>query len=104
MHGHLGDRLGAADLCREMAVNDRTLRLAFHERYGVGPMAFFRCLRLNAVRSMMRQHPELKIADVARKFGFHHLGHFAADYRRQFGELPSETFPQTLNSEPPVDE
>jgi AraC family ethanolamine operon transcriptional activator len=32
-----------------------------------------------------------RIADVANRWGFWHMGQFAADYRRQFGELPSET-------------
>jgi len=28
---------------------------------------------------------------VGSSFGFHHLGNFAADYRRLFGVRPSET-------------
>jgi len=32
-----------------------------------------------------------KIADIANHWGSRHLGQFAADYRRQFGEQPSET-------------
>ena len=31
------------------------------------------------------------VADIANGWGFWHMGQFAADYRRQFGELPSET-------------
>lgn len=91
MRSRLGDALGAIDLCREIGVNDRTLRLAFRERYGVGPMTYFRFLRLNAVRSRLRTDPLVAIADAARDCGFHHLGNFAADYRRLFGLLPSET-------------
>ena len=91
MRAHLGDSIGAIDLCRELGVRDRNLRRTFHERVEVGPMVYFKYLRLNAVRSRLREAPDLGIADVARSFGFHHLGNFAADYRRLFGERPSET-------------
>ncbi len=38
-----------------------------------------------------RSDPSIKIADVvANPWGFWHLGQFAADFRRQFGELPSQ--------------
>lgn len=91
MRSRLGDPLSAVDLCHELDVSDRTLRLAFLERYGVGPVTFFRFLRLNAVRSRLRANQEIAIADAAREFGFHHLGNFAADYRRLFGVRPSQT-------------
>lgn len=87
----LGQPIGAIDLCRELGVSERTLRLAFRERYGLGPMTYFKCLRLNAVRARLKATPDLAIAEVAQAFGFHHLGNFAADFRRQFGELPSQT-------------
>jgi len=31
------------------------------------------------------------VQDIAARWGFWHLSHFANDYRRMFGELPSET-------------
>ncbi|MEO1130540.1 MAG: helix-turn-helix domain-containing protein, partial [Planctomycetota bacterium] len=34
---------------------------------------------------------DVRIADVAGAHGFWHMGQFAADYRRMFGERPSET-------------
>ena len=34
---------------------------------------------------------DTRISDVANRWGFWHMGSFAADYRKQFGELPSET-------------
>lgn len=91
MRARLADPIGAIDLCRGIGVSDRTLRLAFRQRYGIGPMAYYRCLRLNAVRSRLKSDPLVAVADAAREFGFHHLGNFAADYRRLFGELPSAT-------------
>jgi len=35
------------------------------------------------------------VTDVANSWGFWHMGQFAADFRRQFGELPSETVRRT---------
>jgi len=49
-------------------------------------------VRLSGVRrDLRRAEAGVKIADVANRWGFWHLGQFAADYRRQFCELPSET-------------
>jgi AraC family transcriptional regulator, ethanolamine operon transcriptional activator len=90
MRARLVDPVGAIDLCRELGVSDRTLRLAFQERYGLGPMGYYKFLRLNAVRTRLKSNPHTAIADAAREFGFHHLGNFAADFRRLFGERPSE--------------
>jgi len=91
LRSHLRDSVGMIDLCQATEANDRTLRLAFQERYGLGPMTYYRFLRLNAVRSKLKLHREISIADAAAEFGFHHLGNFAADYRRLFGMRPSET-------------
>lgn len=91
MRAHLGDSVGAIDLCRELGVSDRNLRRTFRERVGVGPMVYFKYLRLNAVRSRLRADPAAVIADVAGALGFHHAGNFAADYRRLFRERPSDT-------------
>jgi AraC family transcriptional regulator, ethanolamine operon transcriptional activator len=34
---------------------------------------------------------DMSIGDAAAQWGFFHLSHFAADYQKLFGELPSMT-------------
>lgn len=89
MRSSLHQPLGVVDLCGRLGISDRTMRLAFLEQYGVGPMTFFRTLRLNAVRSALKANPLHSIMRTANDFGFHHLGHFSTGYRRLFGEVPS---------------
>ncbi len=88
----LAEPLTATDLCRELDVSERSLRYAFREVRGVSPMAAYKARRLNEVRR------ELKVATgwgavarIAHRWGFWHPGEFAADYRRLFGERPSQT-------------
>lgn len=92
MRSQLGNPLGAVDLCARLGVSDRTLRLAFRERFGLGPMAYYQTIRLNAVRAALESAQETRrIADVANGCGFRHLGNFAAAYYRLFRERPSQT-------------
>jgi AraC-like DNA-binding protein len=78
-------------------VGERTLQLAFRERFGLTPAAFLKARRLALVRQqLLRLNPaDSSIGQVAGALGFTHLGQFAADYRRAFGETPSETLKQT---------
>jgi AraC family ethanolamine operon transcriptional activator len=82
-----------ADLCLVTGASQRTLHYAFLERYGLPPARFMKAYRLNGARSDLGRivSQESKISDVANRWGFWHLGQFAKDYRRWFGELPSET-------------
>jgi AraC family ethanolamine operon transcriptional activator len=56
-------------------------------------VSFLRAMRLNGVRRALRKADGVheSVADVAARWGFWHLSHFAADYKAMFGELPSET-------------
>lgn len=40
---------------------------------------------------LMADSHSTTVTDIAMRFGFCHLGQFAADYRKAFQELPSET-------------
>jgi AraC family ethanolamine operon transcriptional activator len=81
------------DLCLTAGVSERTLRYGFLERYGVTPKAYLQAFRLNGVRRKLRRADPVstKVIDIANHWGFWHMGKFAADYRKLFGELPSET-------------
>ncbi len=93
MREHLEQPLTALDLCAEFDASDRMLRRAFHEAFGFGPMAYFRITRLHAARASLRaaRGGDETVAQIARRWGFHRLGSFASEYRRHFGELPSQT-------------
>ena len=57
-----------------------------------GPKQYLHARRLAGVRRELRLAPsEVRVVDVANRWGFWHMGRFAADYRKQFGEQPSET-------------
>jgi AraC-like DNA-binding protein len=93
LRARLREPIGEIDLCRELGVSGRTLRLAFRERFGLGPITYFQSIRLHAARSALQSTDPIVrgIAAVAREFGFTHPGKFAGYYRRQFGEAPSAT-------------
>jgi AraC family ethanolamine operon transcriptional activator len=94
MQAHLGDPLSLLDLCREVAVSERTLHYAFQQLRGLSPMAYFKVSRLNAVRQELKAAPAgtATVHEIAQRWGFWHSGEFAASYQRLFGELPSQTF------------
>jgi AraC family ethanolamine operon transcriptional activator len=84
--------LAVRDVCRAAGVSWRTLDYAFREEFGVAPKAYLKATQLNGVRREIRRaEPPVVISDVANRWGFWHMGQFAADYRKLFGELPSET-------------
>ena len=53
MHGRLKEPLTAMELCAELGTSDRSLRRAFREVFGMGPLAYFRVIRLHAVRDAL---------------------------------------------------
>ena len=68
------------------------MRYAFAEAFGVSPKSYLQSWWLNAVRrELLHGRAGTVIADIANHQGFWHMGQFAADYRRMFGELPLAT-------------
>ncbi len=86
-----GQSLSVGELSAAVKVSQRTLRAAFVKYFGVAPAAYMIAVRLNGVRRDLKQGRFRSIHDVASRWGFWHMGQFAADYRRHFGELPSMT-------------
>jgi len=70
-----------------------TLEYVFRDYFNVTPKAYLKSRRLVAVRhELLRSlHSKSSINEIANRWGFWHMSQFATDYRRFFGELPSET-------------
>jgi len=81
-----------SDLCAMTGVSWRTLDRGFREQFGIGPKAYLNRFRLSGARSdLLRSGHGARVADAANRWGFWHMGQFAKDYHRMFGERPSET-------------
>jgi AraC-like DNA-binding protein len=80
------------ELSREAGVGARALQHGFREMYGTTPLNFVRSLRLTRSRlALLRSKSYTPISEIASAVGFRHMGQFAQDYRRWFGETPSMT-------------
>lgn len=86
-----GEQTTIADVCSSVDCSISTLERAFREQVGVGPKAYLLRLRFNAVNRALRESDGAGVTDIANLYGFWHMGKFAADYRKLFGELPSQT-------------
>jgi AraC family ethanolamine operon transcriptional activator len=101
LEDNLEGSMTIADLCARMGVRERTLYLACQEAFGKPPKRLLHEFRLNAVRRQLSQPSDLTdVTSAALRFGFLHLGRFAADYRNQFGERPSETLARARGTSP----
>lgn len=88
---HPSEALTLSDLERLSGLSARTLQLAFKARFGVGPMQWWRQLRLDRVRQALRLQPERTVEAIAFDAGFASLPAFFKAYRERFGETPGDT-------------
>ncbi len=87
---HSREPITIADLAVVAGCGPRRLQEAFQEHLGETPMGYLRKVRLHDARGLIRFHGT-SVTEAAYLSGFTHLGRFAAAYRRQFGESPSDT-------------
>ncbi|MDE2371497.1 MAG: helix-turn-helix domain-containing protein [Burkholderiales bacterium] len=81
------------EVCRRVGASPRKLGYCFQDTFGVSPGRYIKTIRLNAVRRELSrtEDPKMSVYDAAARWGFWHFGHFSADYKKLFAELPSET-------------
>lgn len=88
-----GQPLHIADLCEATEVSERTLRNIFNDYFGVTPIRLIKLRQLREIRiALAATDPEHDtVAQVAERFGIWDFSLFARNYRRLFGENPSQT-------------
>lgn len=82
------------DMVAVSGVSARSLFQGFRTFRNMGPMAYLKRVRLERVRAELAAPARAgrpRVTDVATAWGFAHLGNFAKDYKKQFGESPSAT-------------
>jgi AraC-like DNA-binding protein len=85
-------RRTTSTLARQCHVSVRTLQEGFQRHLGISPMAYLRQVRLRrAHRDLRSAHPSYTtVASIAHRWGFTHLGSFAAAHKKMYGETPRQ--------------
>jgi AraC-like DNA-binding protein len=92
MHANMHQPLTLSEVAEATGVSVRSLQYGFRRFRNVTPLAYLREIRLAAAQAELSSPlNRLSVRDVALKWGFTHMGHFAARYRAAYGETPSET-------------
>lgn len=87
----LEENITVRDVAAASNVSIRTLEYSFKNKFGTSPKQFINLQRLLMVRRDLLACDNESVTDIANRWGFWHMGQFANDYRRVFGELPSQT-------------
>lgn len=93
---HRDQLITVPELCQCFHVSRRTLQYCFEDVMGISPIQFLRVIRLNGARRHLREsHSDrATVRDVAANWGFWHFSQFSSDYRKLFGQRPSEVLRQ----------
>jgi len=80
------------DLTRLTGVSGRALYEGFRRFKGASPKACLRAIRMQEIRKELLEGDDSDdVTVIAERWGFFHLGRFASNYQKIFGEKPSQT-------------
>ncbi len=91
MHAHLEAGLTLTDLEAFSGLSARSLQMAFKKQLGCSPMQWLTMQKLHKVHEKLLNADTTESVTSLAVVYFPNLGDFARYYRRQFGELPSQT-------------
>lgn len=98
---HADKDLRIADMAAVAGVSERSLYNGFRVWRATSPKSYLKAVRLDRVRTELLglKAKSRNVGEIAREAGFRHMGNFAIDYRKRFGETPSDTLRYRLTPE-----
>ena len=91
---HLAERITMESLSDALHMSIRSIQQGFRAELGMSPTTYIRERRLERVHEELTDaipSDGVTVTAVAERWGFHHLGTFAVEYRKRWGEPPSQT-------------
>ncbi|MDH4555609.1 AraC family transcriptional regulator [Pseudomonas sp. BN417] len=90
---HAHEPITIVEMAEHAGVSSRSLFTGFRRFRNTSPMLYLKEVRLRKVQEELQRQSQgsTTVTAVAFRWGFNHLGHFTTDYKRRFGESPSET-------------
>lgn len=84
-------------LADDMCMSRITFYRHVQEQTGLTPTEFIRDIRLKKAASLLIQHPNAAISDIARKVGFATPRYFSRCFQKKFGVLPRDYRPEGMS-------
>ncbi|HEV2986891.1 MAG TPA: helix-turn-helix transcriptional regulator [Candidatus Angelobacter sp.] len=81
---------GIASIATSLNISASRLRRIFKQKTGVSFGRYIKTVRLQRARKLL-QETRLSVKQVRIEVGLFDHSHFARDYKKEFGESPSET-------------
>jgi len=94
---HIDNTMSVETLAKKYNISVKSLQNAFKSLFGLKPNVFMRALKLNLVHHELIQSnsSQTSVSEVARRWGFQHMGRFSKFYTELFGENPSVSLKTT---------
>ena len=89
-----------ADMVEDLHTSKRTIQHGFKHYLGFTPKEYQQYIRLNGIRNTIlgMKDPYIPLSEIAANYNYTHSGHFSAEYKKFFGESPSETLRRVQRS------
>lgn len=93
MHAHAHLPITPTEIADAAGISPRSLQSTFRSELDVTAIDYLRRIRLDRVHDELDagESGRVTVAEIAGRWGFAHLGRFAAHYAQRFGESPRET-------------
>lgn len=89
---HAEEAINIGALAKEIGYSFSAIYKGFQQFRGYTPLNFLKRTRLvNFRKRLLEGSPDVTLTKLATDLGFTHLGRLSSDYKKQFGELPSDT-------------
>lgn len=89
MKERLAEPLSLSELCRTVHVGKSRLQELFRARQGVGVMEYYKRLKMEEAKSLIREK-RYNFSEIAALLGYSSLHYFSRDFKRTTGMSPSD--------------
>ena len=92
---HVEEPLQMYKLCQLTNKSVRTIERTFKQVFNITVREYHASYRLSLVRQTLIHDKNTSVSNIALKYGYFHLSRFSSNYKKLFGELPSQTLRET---------
>lgn len=86
---NLSEPLSLEKLCMQFHVGKSRLKQIFHDRFRCGIMEYYRSIRLEEAKTLIREH-KYNLTEIAAMLGYASIHYFSREFKKNTGMSPSE--------------